>query len=123
MPQDTSEVTRSMTIIVGGFDGGGWGLVPDAQGNYKFSRIQGFDRDQLNDVNSALNILREAAQLKETGIGRRIAAEAVNIAKEELGRYISGLDLGERRGQQVVVVLTGAMAGTRAGTTGSGGRS
>ena len=67
--------------VIGGTDAGGWYIGPDG----KIHRIPGWNPEAMVELGHALNILREAGQLKTP----RLAAAAIKSVSEFVQKELS----------------------------------
>ncbi len=76
-----------MNIIVlghAGSDAGYWVIGADG----KIHHVGGWAPERLAEVNSALNIIREATQLKTPGLAEAAIKSVVGFAQKELQTHI-----------------------------------
>lgn len=73
-------------IVLGhvGTDAGYWVIGPDG----KVHHVGGWAPERLAEVNSALNIIREATQLKTPGLAEAAIKSVVGFAQKELQAHI-----------------------------------
>jgi hypothetical protein len=75
-----------MKIYFGGFgtDAGGWYIGPDG----KIHRVPGWAPEQLKDLSHAINVIREAAQIKTPGVAEHAIKSVMDFAQKELGAHL-----------------------------------
>jgi hypothetical protein len=79
-------------IVIGnrGSDAGYW--VLDSTG---FHHVGGWGVDQLAEVRTAVNILREATQLKTPGLADAAMKGLADFVQKQLSTHVSGLGKGD----------------------------
>jgi hypothetical protein len=67
-----------------GSDAGGWYLGPDG----KIHRIPGWNPEAMADFSHAINILREAGQLKTPNVAEAAIKSVMGFAQEQFSEHL-----------------------------------
>ena len=67
-----------------GTDAGGWYIGPDG----KIHRVPGWNPEAMVELTHALNVIREAGQLKTPGLAEHAIKGVMDFAQKELGGHI-----------------------------------
>jgi hypothetical protein len=67
-----------------GSDAGGWWIGPDG----KIHRIPGWNPEAMVELSHAINVIREAGQLKTPGLAEAAIKSVMDFAQKELGQHV-----------------------------------
>lgn len=67
-----------------GTDAGGWYIGPDG----KIHRIPGWNPEAMVEMSHAINVIREAGQLKTPGLAQAAIKSVMEFAQKELGQHV-----------------------------------
>jgi hypothetical protein len=74
-----------LLLLFGGTDAGGIIITPDG----KIIHVPGWNPEQLVELSHAVNILREAAQLKTPRLSEAVTSSVIGFVQKELGSHLS----------------------------------
>jgi hypothetical protein len=69
-----------------GSDAGGWYIGPDG----KIHRIPGWNPEAMLEMTHAINVIREAGQLKTPGLADTALKGVMEFAQKELATHVKG---------------------------------
>ena len=69
-----------------GSDAGGWYIGSDG----KIHRVPGWNPEAMSELTHAVNILREAGQLKTPGLAESVIQSVLGFTERELGEQLKG---------------------------------